>query len=184
MILLSLVVTLDFAIAKNSPPGRKRSNFGLHAPNCLVSSRTFANISSNNNNNNNNEPFCGRSREKRGLSLRSSRNKLRPHTRVRSRPRLLAHSLARSLARFILSPFIAESCLPPFFPLFLYTSFCTLPLDRHFSGMQTVQNQPMRRSDVDILLSRKLMTVGRRKHFVKQGFLSNCLHITVPHTKI
>lgn len=71
-------------------------------------------------------------------SLRSSRNKLRPHTHVRSPPRLLARS--RSPARFILSLFIAESCLPPSLRSFI---FAHLPLGRNFSGMQTAQNQPV-----------------------------------------
>lgn len=126
MILLSLVVTLDFAIAKNSPPDRKRSNFGLHAPNCLVSSRTFANISSsNNNNNNNNEPFCGRSREKRGLSLRSSRNKLRPHTRVRPRPP--ARSFACSLTSSIYSLALYRGILPPSLLSFIFVHLILYP---------------------------------------------------------
>lgn len=128
---------------------RQKVILRLHTPSCLIVGALY--ISDNkNNNNNNNKPFYDRWGEKRQASLRSSRNKLRPHTRVRPRPR----PLARSPARFILSLFIAESCLPPFSPLFLRTS-----LGRNVSGMQTVQNQPMHRSDVGFLLLRKLMSV-------------------------
>lgn len=133
-----VIVTLDFVITKNSPSKSDlTSDFTRHT--VSLHGRTFANISSNNNNNN--EPFCGRWGEKRGASLRSSRNKLRPHTRVRSRPRPLARSPVRSLAprasgfssiySLALYRGILPASLPPFLPLFSRTS-----LGRNFSGMQ------------------------------------------------